>query len=310
MASVNAKVRVSDYNVIQNEIATVMGTGFGQYGYGQVLNSSQVTTSDSVTVEQFANLRYDILNAYDHIFAAAPSGVTAPTESDRLRYNASNAPIDYWASVNATITANARNQVPSTRARTVNHGTQNITTTWYTGLVATVRVTFTTAEKARHFFASGSSIDFSSSRTGGSSTSQNSSWTTLLSTAGTQKFGGNFPGSGTSPQNGYNFFRLTNSFADPFANLVASSPYALNTWSIKARCLDVSNNQNGTSKDLEFEVRWTDGHFGLGGGPDSVDGTVTYAVQTTEATGTMQPASAGNFTIETPVIFVGGISVV
>ena len=54
----------------------------------------------------------------------------------------------------------------------------------------TAQITFVSADAARYFFNSGGKIRFSSSRTRGSSTSQNNAWTNVLNSAGTIEFGG------------------------------------------------------------------------------------------------------------------------
>lgn len=311
------KIKPTEYNVIQNTVATVLGTGSGQYGYGQTVQSSQVDISKKVTVAQFANLRYDILNAYDHLYATTPSGVNAKTVSEKIKFSTTTEPITYWQTVANGIVSVARQPAIATRRRTVNHGTTNTTwpgpygATWNTRLVALVTVSFTSASQARAFWNSGSSFDFTSTRSGGSSTAQNTSWTNLLNASGTPQFGGNFPGAGVSPQNGFNAYRLTNAYVNPAFTFTASSPYALNTWRIYARTVDVTNNSSGTARQFEFRVEWNDDHVGLGFptvGPDSVDGTMSLNVTTTEATGTLVPAGLGNFSIETPSVFVGGIA--
>jgi len=66
------------YNDMQLKIQRVLGDGrpdgFGWLGYGQPVLSSQVSTSDRVTVQQYSDLRYDICNAYTHLNKALPSG--------------------------------------------------------------------------------------------------------------------------------------------------------------------------------------------------------------------------------------------
>jgi len=323
MASVNAKIKTIDYNNIQTKIARVLGTGDTNYGYGQVVQSTQVTTSNKVTVEQYAALRYDIINAYYHLNGANPSNVDAKTSGDTIRYSASDEPVVYWETVTDGITT-TRLGAPA-NPRTVNHGTTTETwpgtygASWSDTLFAQVDVTFTTAAKARHFFNSGSTIEFTSSRTGGSTTAQNTSWTSLLSTAGTRIFGGNQPGTGLNPNDGTNYFRCSN-VAQNWSVVTASSPYALNSWRISVRTPGVADNSAGTASTLTFRVEWIDDHFALGGapaigptgsgtfGPDEVDGQIALTVVTKEATGTLVPVSAGTFDIETPTITVTAIT--
>ena len=322
MAAVNDKIKAADYNAIYNKISPVLGVGSADTGWGQTVQSAAVTTSDSVTVNEYAALRYDVINAYTHLFNTVPSpAVSTQTIGAKIKYNLTDAPINYWNNLANTIVANKKNLAVAGQRRTVNHGTVNLTTTWDTELNCIITVGFTTAEAARFFFNSGGSFQFQSARTGGSGTNQNASWTTLLSTAGTRIFGGNTPGTGVSPLDGGNWFRMTQ-VRNQWSQVIASSPYALNEWRLWARALDVNDNSSGTSTVMEFYCQWVDNHIGLGGpaaagdpslgagtyGPDAVDGTMSLTVQTVEPTGTLVPASAGNFNIETPTVTIGAIN--
>ena len=332
MAGVNQKIDQDDYNDIQSIISNILGVGSGNSGYGQSVLSSQVSISNPVTVNEYAALRYDIINVYKHLNNSTPSGVDAQTIGAKVRYDISNAPINYWLTVANSVNSARLNLAPSGQRVTINHGTQSFTGSWGASspvgsnpqLFCTVLVEFTNSEQARYFFNSGSSIQFTSSRTGGSSSQQNTSWTTLLSTAGARVFGGNTPGTGVNPNDGQNYFRLRN-VADTWSNVSASSPYALNEWTITCKTVDtptpVTDNSAGTSKKLQFDVYWIDNHAPDGGdtdsgtpvrpggyGPDTVDGTISLTVQTVKASGVLEPTGSGNFTIETPSVVIGGIS--
>ena len=327
MAGVNQKIDKDDFNAIQSNIEQVLGIGSANFGYGQPVLSSQVTESNVVTVNEYAALRYDIINAWRHLNNAAPSGVNDQVLGTPIRYSLSDAPINYWATIANSIVADRLDPAVAGQRQTVNHGTEQQTwpgplgSEWTDALYATVTVEFTNSEQARYFFNAGGSIDFTSTRTGGSSTNQNTSWTSLLSTAGTRSFGGNFPGTGTSPSDGTNYFRLTN-IRQTWSSVTASSPYALNSWKIDARTNDgTANNSTGTSRSVEFYVQWIDDHVALGGatetgepvrpggfGPDAVDGTMSLTVITTEPTGVLEPSGAGNFTVESPTVTISAIT--
>lgn len=334
MAGINQIINKADYNDIQQVVENVLGTGSGNTGYGQSVLSSQVTESDSVTVNEYAALRYDIININKHQTNAAPSDVDTQTIGAKIRYDAippDAAPVNYWLSVVNSLSASRFTLAPTGQSVSVNHTipTKQFTGSWGVSaplgspnpqLYATVRCEWPSSELARHFFNSGSTVTFNSSRTGGSSTNQNTTWTTLLSTAGTRSFGGALPGTGTSPANGNNFFRLTN-VAQRWSQVTASSPYALNEWSIFCRTDDgVTSNSSGTSRIIHFDIYWLDNHFPLGGnsdsgspvqsggyGPDTVDGTVTLTVQTVEASGVLEPVGSGNFEVQTPTVTVSNI---
>ena len=334
MAGVNQKISKQDYNDIQSVIETVLGTGSGTFGYGQPVLSQPVTISDSVTVNEYAALRYDIVNAYKHLNNGLPPDVDAQTIGGKVRYDIAPpdaAPVNYWLSVVNSISTNRQALAVAGQRVASSSITKNFTNAWGSSapvgstpqLTCIVDVEWPTSEQARHFFNTGSSIQFTSSRSGGSVTAQNTSWTTLLSTAGTRIFGGNTPGTGTSPSNGQNWFRARNT-TDTWSSVTASSPYALNQWSITVETTDspaVSNNSTGSSRKLRFTVYWNDNHFPLGGdsqtgsptqpgvyGPDTVDGTMSLTVQTVQASGVLEPTGSGNFEVTTPTIVVGNIT--
>jgi len=321
MAGVNQKISKVDYNSIQALINNILGTGSGTTGYGQPVLSSQVTESNSVTVNEYAALRYDIINAYKHIFNANPSDVDDQTIGATIRFDSAPpnaAPINYWQSVTNSINAQRRTLAVSGQRVVINHGTENFSSAWGSAttpqLLCQVDVSWATSEQARFFFNSGGSIQFTSSRTGGGSTAQNNSWTTLLSTAGTRIFSAVTPGTGTTPSNGQNWFRARN-FGDTWSNVSASSPYALNEWTITVQTNDapaVPDNSSGISRRLRFFVYWTDNHFPLGGsggfGPDTVDGTISLTVQSVKASGVLEPTGSGNFDITTPTVVMSSIT--
>ena len=328
MAGINQKIKAVDYNAVQSDVQSILGTGIGLTGYGQPVLSSQVTTSDAVTINEYAALRYDIINIYKHLYNSTPSGVDAKSLGEKVRYNALSEPIEYWSSVVTSMALDKNQLAVAGQRQTINHGTVQqvwpgpLGTYWDTSLFSTVTVSFSNSEQARWFFNAGGSFQFTSSRTGGSSTNQNTSWTTLLSTAGTRIWGGQTPGTDVNPNDGTNWWRCTDSFQD-WSVSVASSPYSLNEFRIGARTPGVSDNSSGTAKDIEFYVLWLDNHVGLGGpsdsgtpvqpggfGPDSIDGTISLTVQTVEPTGVLEPTGSGNFTVQSPTVTVGAIQLV
>lgn len=64
--AVGDKIAANDYNTIQGKIALVLGTGSGDYGYGQTVSSSPVSVNSKISTAQWSSLRSDILRAYQH----------------------------------------------------------------------------------------------------------------------------------------------------------------------------------------------------------------------------------------------------
>jgi hypothetical protein len=324
MPSVNSTILEADYNSIRNKLVNVLGTGSGNTGWGQVSSivSSAVSPSSRVTINEWANLRLDIINAHKHIYGSNPTTAQV-SEGQTIRYTNNFTPdtgtldvpqrqYDVWAD---TITSN-RFTVAAGESATSSSQSTSRTGSWITQSSCVITFSFPTANEARYFFNSGGQIRVSSSRSGGVTSSQNTSWTSLLSTAGTQNFGGNNPGTGTSPSNGLNWYRVTDTF-QTYYTATSSSPYGSNNWQLQARCTGgVTNNSTGTALSGEIRVLWNDGYVDPATAPhtpstippeDFVDGTLTANVSYLYATGIMVPTSA-LFVVTQPTVAIGAIS--
>ena len=324
MPAVNSKIVQADYNDIRNKIVTVLGNGSGNSGYGQQARivSTAVAEGQKVTINEWANLRLDIINAYKHINGSNP--VTAVVaEGNTIRYTSSFTPdtgtldvpqnqYDAWAN---DIT-NTRFTVAGGESGTTAAVSASRTGSWITQSSCTITFSFPTANEARYFFNSGGQIRISSSRSGGVTSNQNTAWTTLLSSAGTQGFGGGNPGTGTSPSNGLNWYRVTDAF-QTYYTATSSSPYGSNNWQLQSRCTGgVTNNSTGTALSGEIRVLWNDGYVDPATGPhspstippeDFVDGTLTVSASVLFATGIMVPSST-IFTVTNPTVAVGVVT--
>jgi hypothetical protein len=326
---VNDIITQAEYNNIRNKVVGVLGTGSGNSGYGQPLNSSAVALGTRVTINEYANLRFDIINAWVHQAGSTPSTVTV-SEGGTIRFSAVDAPVTTYDTLANTLVSNRFNlgagqsavAVPasSPRSRTYTGGSD----IWNSSISCTIDVQWPSANAARFFWNSGGQIRITSSRTGGSSTTQNTQWTSILSSAGTQSFGGNNPGTGTSPMNGQNWYRLTNSF-QTYYTLAGSSPYGSNSYNLQARVTDTANNSGGAAANSQFRVLLVDNYVdpGIAALPpstptqtatpgmfppdDSVDGTFSIAVSLVYATGVLVPGSLGNFTVTQPTVTFGAL---
>jgi hypothetical protein len=74
MPAVNSIIVQADYNSIRNKVIAVLGNGSGNSGYGQQARivSTAVAEGTKVTINEWANLRFDIINAYKHINGSNP----------------------------------------------------------------------------------------------------------------------------------------------------------------------------------------------------------------------------------------------
>jgi hypothetical protein len=301
-----AQIAATQYNSIRNTVLDILGSGSGNRGYGQTIQSSPVFTGNIITKAQWDALRYDILNIKIHQDGVSPN-LAEPTSGLPIRYGAGypNNNFDFVmaGAINNRFNIGNGQSVLSTKA------TRTFTSTWSASATTELTVSFATADDARYFFNSGGKITFTSTRTSGSATSQNNAWTNTLSQAGTQSFGAN------TPLN-INFYTLTNTYTGgEFYQLNNSTPYSANYYQIAAKC-DIVDNSVGGATVLTFRITWKDDYvdpdvisgFPAGTNPASgvVDGTLSLVVEELKATGNLQPT--GSFTILSPVYSLAAIS--
>lgn len=181
MAGQGSIIRATDYNTIQSNISTVLGTGSGYFGYGQTVLSSPVAQEDLITQEQWANLRLDLLRARQHQTGSDESSNLTDVTNTTLVTEATR---EQFANISQVV-------IDNKFSCAINQGTidavetKTRTTSWNNYLKHTVVVTFSSADHARTFFNAGGNFRFTASRTGGSSSTINQAYTTILDEMGT-----------------------------------------------------------------------------------------------------------------------------
>lgn len=311
------KIFASDYNDIRNKVIGVLGAGSGNRGYGQTVQSSAVALSNTVTGNQWSLLRYDLYNALFHQTGSAPSLVSR-SAGDLISFGAGQPNSQYSTSADTAV-ANRFTVGAGQFIQNLSVASRTKTDIWYSQAYCDITVSFGSADAARYFFNSGGQVRVTSSRSGGTSKAQNDSWSSLLSGAGTQIFGGAAPAADFTAMDGRNFYRLT-STPQTYYSVTASGAYASNTYRLQAWC-NVGNNSTGTATTMYIRALFTDPYvdppvIGPSGpvapsGPfppsDGVDGNLTVTVNEIKASGVLQPAPAtGNFTITSPTFTIGG----
>lgn len=279
MAGQNSPILATDYNVIQSKVSQVMGSGIGNIGYGQTVLSSQVAIKTTATATQWNNLRTDLLKArqhqtgtdLSHLLNEASSTVNI-TETDRKAY--------YDMAVDALDSANRLIKPPAGQATRDNLvAVQQRSTPWNSSLSQTIQMTFPSIDAARYFFNTGSQIEFSVSRSLGTSNLKNSTWSTMLSSMGTIEFkhdSTSCTGSG-DPAVNLGYYQLTQDDKLIFSKLAPSGAYADNKFFIYARL------GNGLASQVIFTINFQD----ASGGPvdENPDGLLVTTVQAYYATG-------------------------
>jgi len=269
-------ITATDYNNFVANINAVISTGSGDSGYGLTAVSS-VSVGATISAAQWNSLLDGLQTAGNH------QGTTLTNASNTVTTGGNILPL---ANLAADITLIDTNRLTADAGNmsTGVAGTSSSRTTAWTGTVShTFTVTYADANAARYFFNSGGKIKFAFSRSGGTTSDQNTSWTNLLSGLGTIEFGAQAAQSTGSS----GFYDLTGTPASVYNSAVGSGAYSANDVDIAA---SVSSNV------ITFTVSFNDDHAaatgtytggGLGTAPnegtgwtgtDSVDGTLTSTI--------------------------------
>jgi len=309
MPTQGALIRASDYIDVRRNVSRLLGDRIneflsdperGTYGYGQpVISEGQIVASETTLVDDLniATLRSDVLKIALHCGIASHPLIQAVPNigpGDLIDNNHLDAFIAALPLLNNNRFELGIGQFSDgtfvtdiSNSRTTAWGAS-----WYYG-ENTVRHSFTvdfgSSQAARYFFNSGGQIRFSASRTGGTISAQNTSWTQLLTEMGTIVF--NYTGTTGTTGTGSNigFYDLTNSAQTVFTKTASSiffygSAYSANDYTVTVSC-DVPNNSLGQARYLYFNIYFNDDHTASRQVNDTVNGTLTSTVNIRRATG-------------------------
>jgi hypothetical protein len=292
-----AEIQDTDYNSLHNLIKEVMGTGTSSFGYGQSVVSSPVFQGNIITAAQWDSLKFDIINAILHQEGFSPT-IADVSSGDVIRETSADPKVNYAAIIESA--RENRFKLSPNQSVLSAIDTKTFTGSWSTSAELILTMTFGSSNDARHFFNSGSEVGFTATRTGGTVSQQNNSWTSLLSAAGRLTFSEIAGSSG--------FYELTNSYT-VISEVSNSAPYADNSVRVEARC-NVADNSAGTATIVEVKLNLLDSYQDQGppAPGDLVDGTIEIEIDERKASGTLQPAGTGSFSVTSPSYAVGNIS--
>lgn len=302
-----------DYNTIRNKVEDILGTtGPGSKGYGQRIISEPVYPGQNITKAQWDNLAYDITSVRLHQTGSTPTLATINPGSIIYGGEADNPNINFDSVIELATEQRLNNAVGRTTVTT--KLTPSYTSGWSTQAQTTFSITFSgyvravdsltisAEDHARFFFNTGGKVRFTSTRSGGTSSSQNSSWTSLLNSTGTKSFEASVPGVAS-------FYSLTDSWQVVYQGS-ASSSYALNQYKIEAKSNVVDNSLGGATV-IDFRVTWVEGYVdpdtlnpgyptpGTSFPPgDLVNGTLSLVIEESKVTGDLAPS--GSFEMQSP----------
>lgn len=192
------------------------------------------------------------------------------------------------------------------------------TTAWTSTLTEETTWTFASEGAARAFFNAGGAVGVSSTRTGGSATTQNSDWASLLSAMGDVLMNYNDTSASSGTSAGLGFYELTTAYQQLYIKY-GSGAYASNFFKLEGKVNSITDPTVVTLKATWSDpytaaaAAAADGAVGPDGVPSSGDETSGY---TDSIDGTLtlngrrkQPnANGSSITITAPTISMGAIS--
>tara|TARA_B100000902_G_scaffold363983_1_gene383625 strand:- start:559 stop:1449 length:891 start_codon:yes stop_codon:yes gene_type:complete len=272
-------ITAARYNNLQSRVETILGTGSGDDGYGQALNSSQVGASTTITASHMSTLYTDIANGRVHQTGTAPTEIaiigTGTTILDSDTVNKKG--VAQFENLTTTL-ENEKFQIHGTQGTAEAAKSASYTTSWNGTLTHILDVTFSTADHRRQFFNAGGEIRFASNITYVGAAAKTIDWMTMLVNMGTVKMGytsTSATGSGSGSTLG--FHDLTTTLQTLFTKN-GTGLYAANNWTLKAKLV-------GTTQ-IQFQAEWNDANTGNPNYDEDVLGTVNSTVTQLRATGT------------------------
>lgn len=311
------RITASRFNAIRATTVGIMGVGSGQTGYGQAVVSTSAVPGQAISSTVFNNLRTDMAKAYAHQVNAAvvnsPASVLANQNPPNLELITVSTQVSediltqYENFVNNPSTGiSARKAVaaPAQLDTTLITGTNRSTAWGGTSQVQTLSHTVTltfngytqstltvaAADHIRCFFNAGGTINFNASRSGGTVSNKNTTWTSMLSGIGTMIFGAtafSISGSvnaGGTVSSSVGFFSLTIGAA---ATTLLIQPGPAGVYAENDYIVQVSR---PTANTLAFTITFRDDDVGdqtgIGAPVDEVvDGNLSSAISVTRPAG-------------------------
>ena len=313
-------ITAAQYNGLQSRVEQVLGTGSGDFGYGNSVSSAQVSTGDTVSAAQMDDLRGDMGKCWTHqtgdniplaniasgnIIGADVTGTGATFDSNddyTIDGSVASGGFNDYLSKMGEVETN-RFDIDPGEQTIADIATDTRTSTWNGTINCVFRAEFATANERRHFFNAGGQLRISAAGANGSG-SKSSDWATIIANPGQLQLGHNYA-TITGSNNGVTLTSigndgLTTSYQEILSKSGTAAVYAENYWKIEARA---PNN-----KRIEFRITFVDDDAGdqqsidpapYGPAVDedvNLDVTVTFA--TRRATGTNISTNGPSVTVQ------------
>lgn len=264
-------IQAADFNSLWSRINAILGNGFSDTGYGQILSANSVPAQSIVTAEYLQDLRTDLNRAYVHQTGSL-SNLNQIIATDTIAADTSGGDttkgFNDYLSLMATVEAN-RFLCDDTQASVESAISSTRTTAWNGNITHEFTVSFGSADLRRHFFNSGGQI-WLQANLSNSTGSKDNNWATMFSNMGTIKFAYNSTNAtGTGTGTAIGNYQLSGSYQTIFTKN-GSSVYAENQYVVQAK-------QN-SSAQIQFLVEFRDNDIGDPDVDENVQGTLTSTV--------------------------------
>lgn len=278
-------ITAANFNTLQNRVSRILGSGNGEEGYGQTLNSAPVS-AESIVYANDMNLLLEDINRISIHQTGSPSDLNPVASSSLIRANEAT-PLDnngfnQYISAVDILEANG-NIVDGTQVTLETLASDSRFSPWNGQLSHAFTLTFDDADHRRNFFNAGGQI-FISAQLETSSGSKANDWKQMLTNMGVIQFKGNTTTKtgigGTLFPNGdgpFGNFSLTASNVTLFERTGQQASYAENRYYIFAK--EVS------TKAIQFTIQFQDQDLGDPNIDEQVEGTLVSKIQQIRPTG-------------------------
>ena len=286
-------ITAARYNNAQARVAAIMGVGSTTEGYGQTLNSSQVSTALTVTAAQVNALYADLVAGRIHQTGATPTTIVEIVIGNSIADATSDNPngtkkgfLDYEALITTFEADPARFAVAASQTTNGTGVTSTRTAAWNTDIAHVVRVDFATANARRNYFNAGGTIKFEATLASAGDAKSND-WASMLTNMGTIAMGytaTTTTGTGTTSSIGN--FDLTSSNQILFRK-PGTGVYSANDYYVYAKA--------NSATQLEFTLQFQEEAAGNPNFDEQVNGTLVNSVKFKRPSGSYVTLPAPSF---------------
>lgn len=271
-------ITAARYNNLQSRVATVMGVGSGDDGYGQNLASSQVATNAVVLATDMQTLFTDLANGRIHQTGTQPTEVAFINVSDVILDSDTINKKGVVQFENLTTSLENDKFVIAPSQASAEPGIQaQYTQNWNGTLTHVFDIVFADSDHRRQFFNAGGEIRFASNITYTGTSAKTIDWMTMLVNIGTVKFAyTSTTATGTGTGSIIGFHDLTGTYQQLFIKN-GSGNYAANNYKVEGQL-------QGTTS-VRFKVTFNDDNTGNPNTDENVLGTLNSTITQLRATG-------------------------